>query len=133
MSQTGKWSPNLKDRYEKPGKGEIVEFLANLFQNDIRGQMRDNQGVYAFLLDTEVLVGKDYIYGNIVSCHEDALDTALDQDKWIVMYIRKADKFYAFDPEEIAEGHEGVNKKSGRSMVNFRIDLGQQVEVTEIG
>ncbi len=68
-----------------------------------------------------------------MSCHTDALDTALEQGKHLVMYIRKADKFYAFDPEEVAERNEGFNHKSGREMVNFKIGLGQQVDVTEIG
>lgn len=123
----------MKDRYEPPGEGEIIDFLAQIFKRDIRGQMSDHMGTYAFLLDDELLVGKDYIYGNIVSVHEDALDTALEQDKWIVMYIRQADTFYAFNPEEVAENHEGINRKSGREMVNFKVDLGKKVEVTEIG
>ena len=123
----------MKDRYEKPGEGEIIEFLAQLFEDSIRGQMNDNSGTYAFLLKDEVLVGKDYIYGNIVSMHESALDTALEQDKWVVMYVRAPDKFYAFDPEEIAEGMEGRNRKSGRMMVNFEISIGQEVDVNEIG
>ena len=127
------WSPNLKDRYEKPGEGEIIEFLANLFKDSIRGQLNDDSGTYAFVLSDEVLVGREYIYGNIVSMHESALDTAIEQGKWVVMYIRESDKFYAFDPQEVAECMEGRNRKSGRMMVNFQISLGRSVEVTEIG
>jgi len=74
-----------------------------------------------------ILVAKNYIYGNIVSCHKELLNIAKKEGIFLLMYINTNDKFYKFDPDECLSQSED-NFRGGIVMSNFKINLGKNFE-----
>lgn len=90
--------------------------------------LADSVGIMAYETDEFILCAKEYICGNIVSCHTELLDRAIMKDLSILMYIKKVDKFYEFNPHS-CKANGKVNFRSGIMMTNFHIKLGLNYEV----
>ena len=109
--------------------GELLAKAGNLcisrLNIPIKTKLKDSLSkVIGFETEDYVLCAKDYIWGNIVSCHRGLLYRAGENKKKLMMYIQKNDKFYVFSPKEcVLSGKE--NKRRGIVMVNFLISLGE--------
>lgn len=93
--------------------------------------IKDEIATIAYRVDHYILVAKDYIYGNIVSCHKRILNLAIKEGKKILFYIGDSKHFYSFSARQIDESvfffHEGfVNSRGPIEMVNFPIGWGKR-------
>jgi len=87
----------------------------------------DTKKVVGYANNEFVLVAKSYIYGEIVSCHIEALYHAIENNLKLLMYINAVDKFYEFEPNECLK--VGLdNRRGGIVMCNFNIRLGRNYE-----
>lgn len=110
-------------------KGLLKEALALLRKDG--DPIRDEVATIAYRVDHYILVAKDYIYGNIVSCHKRILNLAIKEGKRILFYIGDSKHFYSFSARQIDESifffHEGfVNHRGDIEMVNFPITWGKR-------
>lgn len=120
------WIPNIKNTQTNPGSGEILRDLVIRLKAFNCEKLCDEDGAFALNLENGIFVAKKYIWGNIVSCHKRAVISAMNQNKPLIMYIEKIDRFYEFNPEELLqEGKE--NLKGNAKMVNFKITKGRNV------
>jgi len=103
------------------------EFLSRFPDETVLRPLRDRQGIVGYEAYYRILCAKKYIYGSIVSCHEMLVRRAIEQEKWLLMYILKNNKFYLFNPSRIMES--GVrNFRGGERMINFEIKRGVNAE-----
>lgn len=123
---------NLQDVDSIHADGRILEharmeFLKRFPDEEILRSLRDNHGLIGYESYYRVLCARKYIYGSIVSCHEDLIRRAIEQEKGLLMYILKCNKFYLFNPSKIMIG--GVrNIRGGSCMINFEIKRGINAE-----
>lgn len=115
----------------KNSGGELILKALNEAKERLKqvvvSRLTDTHGVIGYETNKVILCAKKYIFGNIVSCHKGLLKKAIDTDKKLLMYIEKANKFYAFDPNTCLKN--GVeNKRGANIMVNFKIREGYNYE-----
>lgn len=128
-----KWEPNLSAVPVIKGSGEnLVIAMRILYQAGYRHDLviHDETGNIAYTYEKAkvLLVAKEYIYGNVVSCHLKLVQLAIKKKFGIVMYIGDIRRFYRFDPEQIAQ--VGVPNVRGKyEFYNFPIILGDALTV----
>jgi len=110
-------------------KGLLKEALALLHKES--DPIRDEIATIAYRVDHYILVAKDYIYRDTVSCHQRILDLAIKEGKRILFYIGDSKHFYSFSARQIHENifffHSGfINHRGHIEMVNFPIKWGKR-------
>lgn len=130
------WTPCLEDTDQiNNSGGQLIllardEFLKRFPDEAILRSLHDSHGVIGFEGYYKILCAKKYVYGSIVSCHEFLVRRAIEQQKGILMYILKANKFYLFNPSKIMEC--GIrNTRGHHSMINFEIKRGINAETQQ--
>jgi len=120
-----RWIPSRvadTDLVNKSFKGLLSVAKRKLDQKVLK-LFGDTHGVFAFETEDFVVVAKDYIYGWVISAHEQIIKYALNTKKPLLMFINENSKFYKFSPSEILK--EGTKNRRGDStFINFDIKLG---------
>lgn len=122
------WKNEFKDvGHPKAAGGLLVEAYSKLVTKGHRRMnvMVDDNGLFAYRMDKCILVAKAYVYGNVVSAHKEAINSALNNGIPLVMYIGETKAFYEFKPKEILSTGK-LNMKGSAIMVNFAIHLGKR-------
>lgn len=123
------WLPDLSNVSQRvPNKGLLKKAMIRLGLSFPRGKLSDSHGTYAYRFGHLLLVAKDYVYGDIVSVHKQAVAVAIEYHIPIWMYMGDG-KTYEFDPEEIMRSttRADENSKGSALMLNFSIKLGKRV------
>ena len=122
----GMWKPKMNSADVTKGKDNILwEAFQKMQPSAIELKLSDEDGLFGIVTDKGVLVAKRYVYGDIVSCHQRAVFSALNQKKDLIMYIKDEDKFYKFNPITILIYSE-TNKRGNSIMRNFNIGFGKR-------
>jgi hypothetical protein len=124
------WKPDIKDVSQQIPTFKILkDAVWELYKRNIvmhpREVLKDSHGTYGYRYNHFIIVAKDYMYGNIISCHREAVLKASLYHIQIMMWIDQFKKFYVFDPEDILKDNEGTNWKGSSEMLNFSIKLGK--------
>lgn len=123
------YTTEIRDLPEKKGSGLITSKLKTKLINSLGIQIEefltDDVGIFGFITNKGIFVGKKYVYGNLVSCHKRAVVSAYNLKKDLIMYISDTDKFYTFYPWELLKKGE-ENLKGKTKMLNFNIKLGRR-------
>lgn len=115
------WHPNLSEYDLKKGSNTLLwEAFSRSQPNNLEYKMKDNDGVFALDTSKGVLVAKKETYGFIVSAHKRAVFSALNQDKKLIMFLKKNNAFYAYNPFMIWRNSE-ENKRGEAIMLNWNI------------
>ena len=132
MTNEENWQPLLDDVQDITNSNGVLiskarQLLFEKFGKNPISVCKDKYGVIAYEYHDLILCAKDYVYGNIVSCHKDLVKFAKEKNKQIVMFINKTGSFYQFEVDKILR--EGIdNKRGGEIMINFEIKLGRAVK-----
>jgi hypothetical protein len=123
------WTPDLSAWPEKKGDCKILwEAFQKIQPAQLQDRLEDDVGLFAINTDKGVLCAKKETYGFIVSCHERVVHSACNQKKRIIMFIKKGEHFYSFEPEKVLKSSE-PNIRGGMRMLNFQIKLGERYHV----
>ncbi len=123
------WDPNYSRAPHKPGTKTLLWKAFNLIKPaELLDKLSDGVGTFALNLDKGVLVAKKNVYGWCISAHKQAVVSAFNQKKPLIMYLDSGMKFYDFDPKEILDNNE-ENMRGDAIMLNWNINLGRRREV----
>lgn len=141
------WHPNLEDRAEKKGEGDLINKVGKLIYedgSDIENLHSDNTGVFAIETEKSIVCCKRQVYVNTVSCTDGLPERAQDTGKQFVMYIEEnsdgsmLQKFYKFPVDTVIDvARVNVREVEGEDnsdmpMKNFPIKLGEEISVDEV-
>jgi hypothetical protein len=120
----GRWIPYIGDTdVINKSFSNLLKDAREKLDKRVLSVFRDEIGMVAFEVDDYIVVAKSYVYGWIVSAHKNAVLEAQNRKKRLLMYIKRADKFYFFRPEEIIDNGR-INRRGGSEMLNFDIRIG---------
>lgn len=122
------WKPDLSPTTTNKGKFGLLGLASAKINCTIEDTLEDDTGKFALITNKGVLVAKRYVWGKLVSCHKQAVWSAFNLNKKLIMYIADVDKFYKFDPTEVIENSQ-ENLKGESVMYNFEIKLGKRWDV----
>jgi len=113
-------------RDSSKGSGTIIGILMDRLKYE--RVLKDKVGVFALVTKNTVVVGKSYVFKDIVSCHVRAVYAAHNTGRSLVMYVKNDDTFYRFDPQKIVEDNDSwINHKGTAKMFNFPIAWGDRL------
>lgn len=108
--------------------GNILNMAKGFICESPTRAMTDSIGTFAYVYRDFIMVAKQYIFGDVVSCHYKVVEEAQKNHIGILMFISDIERFYLFDAiEVIREGK--INFKGDAKMINFSIRLGKRWEV----
>ena len=99
----------------------------------VEATIKDDKGIYGLAgLATKapsgfvfVLTARNYIYGNIISVSRDIMQRALLQDRYLLVFIKKATALYLFDSQEAYRTATVSYRNGTHPYYDFNIGLGK--------
>ena len=103
---TQKWQPCIQDVIQPLPTDKLLDkAIYGLYRKHVithpEEVLYDEYGRYGFRYKSFILVAKKKLYGNLVSCHEEAILKARAHRIGIVMYLHSANRYYLFNPIEL--------------------------------
>lgn len=123
------WKPKLNNDYQPLPNGNLINKAVKIISKTYpfpKETLKDQHGRWGLRYGSFLLLAKDYVYGNIISCHREAIGLAIKNKIPIIIFIDN--RFYKFNPEDILKNSE-INHKGQAEMYNFNIKLGQRVMI----
>jgi len=128
------WTPNLENVPQPIPIKNLLKHAADiLIRHHLIGfpqeRLEDSHGLYGLRYGHFILLAKDYVYGDIISVHKEAVAIAIKHEVKLLIYLASSNSFYSFRPEDILKNHEGENRKGTARMLNFTIKLGKRFDL----
>lgn len=124
------WTPNLENVPQPIPMKNILKHAATILARHHlvsfpQERLEDSHGLYGLRYHHFILLAKDYVYGDIISVHKEAMIKAMQHEVKLLIYLASSNSFYTFKPEDILKNNEGENRKGRATMLNISFSSAQ--------